>query len=131
MGIGADGLLYLYNVPREQPTGRAYLTAFRLNATAGGEPVAWDAMAPLLCQTSMAAFTPDGGNYALLTALRASLPGNTGETVVAVVYDKGAEGYVRLRHSELYAPLDGQPPAKVWRGRLYLMARQGMLIFSD
>jgi hypothetical protein len=138
LGIGADGLLYVYNVPREKspggPSGRAYLTAFRLRSTTGVEP-AWDAKAPLMNDTTLATMTHDAGAFEILSSPRASQAGESGEKPIAIVYDRQAEGYVRLDRNDLVLPSDtpGElgSPALAWRGRIYLMSAKALEIYGD
>jgi outer membrane protein assembly factor BamB/tetratricopeptide (TPR) repeat protein len=139
LGLGSDGMLYVYNVPREKPgagsSGRAYLTAFRLKAAAGEEPVAWDAKAPLMNDTSFATMLHDAGGFEVLAAARASQPGESGEGPAVLVYDRQAEGYVRLDRSDLLQPVDPsgewRASAIAWRGRLYLTSQRALEIFGN
>jgi hypothetical protein len=139
LGIGADGLLYVYNVPREKSpgaqTGRAYLTAFRLKAAPGVDPVAWDAKAPIMNDTTLATMMHDAGNFEVLAAPKASQTGEMGEKPAVVVYDRQAEGYVRLDRTDLVlsseAPGEISVPAVTWRGRLYVMSTRALEIFGD
>jgi hypothetical protein len=139
LGIGSDGLLYVYNVPREKtqggnPSGRAYITAFRLRSATGVEP-AWDAKAPLMTDTMLATMTHDAGNFELLATPRASQTGDSGEKPMAVVYDRQAEGYVRMDRADLVLPSDTPGelglPALAWRGRIYILSSKALEIYGD
>jgi outer membrane protein assembly factor BamB/tetratricopeptide (TPR) repeat protein len=138
LGIGADSLLYVYNVAREKSQGagssRAYITAFRLKSATGVE-MAWDANAPVLNDTTLATMTHDAGNFEILSSPRASLPGESGEKPIVIVYDRQAEGYVRLDRTDLVLPSDtpGElaTPALAWRGRIYLMSPKSLEIYGD
>ncbi len=135
--MDAEGLLYVYNVPRGPgPAGRAYLTAFRV----GGEPadlVAWDAPAPVIASAPDASFTlgTDSRGFAVFAAPRATAPGQAGESGVVAVYDRAAEGYLHMVHSELSASTDpagqSQAHAAYRRGRLYLGTKQALQIYGD
>jgi hypothetical protein len=140
LGLGADGLLYVYNIPREKSAGapvtRAYLTAFRLKAPPGTDPVAWDAKAPVMADPTTATMIHDAGNFEILTAPRASQTGEAGEKPAVVVYDRQAEGYVRLdRAGDLVLPSDApgeaSSPAVTWRGRLYVLSTKALEIYGD
>jgi outer membrane protein assembly factor BamB/tetratricopeptide (TPR) repeat protein len=139
LGLDAQGLLYVYNVPREKSPGssanRAYVTAFNLRAAAGADPIAWDAKAPFLSDPALAALTPDAGAYLVLAAPKSYVTGDSAEKPSVVVYDRTAEGYVRLDRSDLLLPSDlpGEirPPAVVWRGRLYVMSTKALEILGD
>jgi hypothetical protein len=126
-----DGLLYVYNVPKEKSGGRAFLTAFRAEGDAL-DPVAWEAVAPGVSAQASATWTvlPRTGGLVVLASPRASLPGQPGETPMAVVYDKSAEGYLRQEHLQLTPFPDLQIPATVWRGRLYVSGPQGVQLFG-
>jgi hypothetical protein len=138
LGIGADGLLYVYNVPREKAQSglstRAYVTAFRLKSPTGVEP-AWDAKSPVLNDTLLATMTHDAGNFEVLATPRGSQSGEPGEKPMVVVYDRQAEGYVRMDRSDLVLPSDtpGElgAPAVAWRGRIYVMSTKALEIFGD
>jgi tetratricopeptide (TPR) repeat protein/outer membrane protein assembly factor BamB len=138
-GLEPGGLLYVYNVPREKPSGggalpnRAFLTAYRVDAASPEDVIAWDAVAPVLSAGGGAGWTilPDTGEYTVLAAGRAALPGLPGESSVAVVYDTPAEGYLRLAYSDLAVPVEAPFGVSAWRGRLYLSARQGLQIYGD
>jgi len=138
LGIGGDGLLYVYNIPREKSqgtaSGRAYLTAFRLKSPTGVEP-AWDAKAPVMNDTSLATMTHDAGNFEVLTTPRGSQAGEPGEKPMMIVYDRQAEGYVRIDRTDLVLPSDTPGelglPAVAWRGRLYVMSTRALEIYAD
>jgi hypothetical protein len=139
LGIGADSLLYVYNVPREKSPGaaggRAYVTAFRLKAPPGVDPVAWDAKAPLMNDTKLAMMAHDAGSFEVLTTPKAQVPGESSERPAVIVYDRQAEGYVRLDRADLVLPSDipGElsSSAVAWRGRLYVMSTRALEIFGD
>ncbi|MBI3857422.1 MAG: PQQ-binding-like beta-propeller repeat protein [Planctomycetes bacterium] len=139
LGIGADGMLYVYNVPREKTagvaTGRAYVTAFRLKAPAGVDPVAWDAKAPFMNDTTTATMIHNAGSFEVLATPQATPTGESGEKPAVVVYDRQADGYVRLDRADLVRPSDTpgefSPPALAWRGRLYVMSTKALEIFGD
>lgn len=138
LGIGSDSVLYIYNVPREKPSsvaqGRAYITAFRLKSSPGVEP-AWDSKAPVVGDTSVPVMTHDAGNFEVVSAARAAVPGETGEKPAVVVYDRQAEGYVRLDRTDLViptdAPGDSVVPAVSWRGRLFILSGKALEIYGD
>jgi hypothetical protein len=138
LGIGADSLLYVYNVPREKAAGgapsRGFVTAFRLKSPTGVEP-AWDAKAPLLNDSSAVSMTHDAGQFEVLVATRATPAGEAGEKPAVIVYDRKSEGYVRLDRSDLVAPADSpaEPglPAVFWRGRLYVLSAKALEIYGD
>jgi tetratricopeptide (TPR) repeat protein/outer membrane protein assembly factor BamB len=136
--LDTNGLLYLYNIPREKAApSRAFLTALRIAAKEPAEMVVWDAVAPVVANTPTGTWQvisePNG--CAVFTAARAAIPGQSGETPVAVVYDQADGGYIRAVHADLLVAADGWgvagPPASWWRGRLYVSAKQGLQIFGD
>jgi len=139
LGIGQDGMLYVYNVPREKAPGvtdaRAFVTAFRLKSPAGVDPVAWDAKAPVMNDTTVATMIHDAGGFEILATPRATPAGESGEKPAMVVYDRQAEGYVRFDRSDLVLPSDSPGelglPAVAWRGRLYVMSSKALEIFGD
>ncbi len=136
--LGPDGLLYVYNVPRDRGAaagpGRGYLTAFRLGAKEGADETAWDAVAPALGPNAAWWCLPEPRHFAVLSAQRASAPGAAGEGAMALVYDRASEGYIQMVLTDLAPPTDlsGQPanPLAWWRGRLYVSARTGLQIYG-
>ncbi|HXX92667.1 MAG TPA: PDZ domain-containing protein, partial [Planctomycetota bacterium] len=136
--LDPNGLLYVYNIPREKVApSRAFLTAVRVAAKDPGEMIVWDAVAPVVANTPAGTWQvisePRGA--AVFTAARAAIPGQSGETPVAVVYDHAEGGYIRAVHADLVVTGDSWgipgPPASWWRGRLYVSAKQGLEIFGD
>ncbi len=130
-----DGVLHVYNVPADKPGpgGRAFLTAYR--ADEGPEGPLWEAVAPGVSPAASSAWTllPGTGGLVVLSSLRASLPGQPGESAMTVVYDKAAEGYLRQEHLQLVPFPDGPgstSTATAWRGRLYVSAPQGVQVFG-
>jgi outer membrane protein assembly factor BamB len=139
LGIGADDVLYVYNVPRDhspaQATGRAYVTAFRLKAPAEADPILWDSKAPSINDMTGAVMIHGAGNFEVLAAPRASQPGEVSENPAVVVYDRQAEGIVRIDRADLVqpgeAPGEQRPPAAVWRGRIYILSQKSLEIYGD
>jgi hypothetical protein len=136
LGLGADGTLYVYNVPRGKTSagaGRAYVTAFNLNAPPENDPVLWDAMAPALGDPVSSQFLPDSGAYAVLSSPRGSFPDDAGEAAACiVVYDKTAEGTVVITRQETgNFDLGGRPFASLWRGRLYLLTSKALEVYGN
>lgn len=136
-----EGILYVYNVPREgngnPGADRAFLTAVRSVLREGEDPLLWDAPAPVLGPGTAAAWVvrPEEEAFVVLAASRGALPGETAERGVAVVYDKARGGYLHLAHTNLPVPLDAagapRPPAELWRGRLYVSAREGVQVYGE
>jgi len=85
--------------------------------------------------TTLATMTHDAGNFEILTTPRATQTGESGEKPMVVVYDRQAEGYVRLDRTDLVLPTDGPGdqgvPAVAWRGRIYLMSAKALEIYGD
>jgi len=75
------------------------------------------------------------GNFEILAAPQAAQPGEVAVYPTVVVYDRQAEGYVRMDRTDLVQPADGpgeqRPPAASWRGRIYLMAQKAVEIYGD
>jgi hypothetical protein len=139
LGIGPDEILYVYNVPRDrspaQAGGRAYLTAFNLKAPPEQDPVAWDAKAPSINDTSSAAMIHGAGTFEILAAPRATQTGEVSENPAVVVYDRAAEGYVRMDRTDLVLPADApgesRPSAVFHRGRIYVTSLKALEIYGD
>lgn len=138
-GIGPDDLLYVYNLPRDrslaQTGGRAYLTAFNLKAPPGQDPILWDAKAPVINDTATATMVHGAGTFEILTAPRAAQTGEVSENPAVVVYDRKAEGYVRMDRTDLALPADApgetRPSALYWRGRLYVTSLKALEVYGD
>jgi outer membrane protein assembly factor BamB/tetratricopeptide (TPR) repeat protein len=132
-----EGTLYVYNVPRDKGgalgTGRAFLTAIRVAAPAGAEPEAWDAVAPVVGTGvgTVCSVRPEPENLVLFTASRAAAPGQSVEGALGVLYDKRAEGYLHMVHTDLLPAAEGTEPAAAWRGRIYVSGRQSLQVFGD
>jgi len=139
LGIGPDDILYVYNLPRggspSQAFSRAYVTAFRLKSAPEADPVAWDAKAPSINEMAGVTMIHGAGNFEILAAPQAAQPGEVAVYPTVVVYDRQAEGYVRMDRTDLVQPADGpgeqRPPAASWRGRIYLMAQKAVEIYGD
>jgi outer membrane protein assembly factor BamB/tetratricopeptide (TPR) repeat protein len=139
LGMGPDDTLYVYNVPRDhspaQASGRAYVTAFRLKAPPEADPVAWDSKAPFINDMTGATMIHGAGNFEVFAAARATQPGEVAENPAVLVYDRQAEGTVRMDRTDLVqpgeAPGEQRPPAVVWRGRLYLLAQKALEIYGN
>jgi hypothetical protein len=138
--LDTEGFLYVYNVPSEAaPAGgapsRAYLTALRLAGDPADAP-AWEGPAPVVNVQAGGSLLAERGTYVVLSAPRANPPGATSsEGGVAVVYDKGGEGYIRLVHSDLAAVPDAfgglLSPVAGRRGRLFLCTVRGLQIYGN
>lgn len=136
-----EGVLYVYNVPREGGEGRgadrAFLTALRSEIREGEDPLVWDAPAPVLGEGPAVAWAvrSEESAFVAFSASRAVLPGGTPESGVAAVYDKSRGGYLHVAHTDLSIPADPagapRPPAELWRGRLYVSAREGVQVYGD
>lgn len=139
LGIGPDDQLYVYNVPRDrspsQAAGRSYVTAFRLKSPPEVDPVAWDAKAPSINDMSGVSMIHGAGNFEILAAPRAMQPGEVSEGPAVVIYDRKAEGYVRMDRTDLVLPSDSpgeqRSPVASWRGRIYLMSQKAVEIYGD
>ena len=139
LGLGPDDTLYVYNVPRDQSpaqaSGRAYVTALRLTSPPEADPVAWDSKAPFMNDMTGATMIHGAGNFEVFAAARATQPGEVAENPAVIVYDRQAEGAVRIDRTDLVqpgeAPGEQRPPAVVWRGRLYLLAQKSLEIYGD
>jgi len=137
--VDDDGLLYVYNVPREGAgsgaDARASLTAFRLERE-GAIAVAWDAPAPSMAPgDSPGWFVPVPPRYLVLATLRGRPPGQEGGTAMAAVYDKERDGYLAQVHTDLYGVGDGaawdfQRLVSWWRGRLYVGSKSGLQVWG-
>jgi tetratricopeptide (TPR) repeat protein len=139
LGIGPDDLLFVYNIPRDrspaQAGGRACLTAFRLNAPADSDAIAWDTKAPFMIETANATMIHGAGNHEILTAPNCTPPGEVSSNPAVLVYDRKAEGYVRMDRTDLLNPAD-QPgelraSAAAWRGRIYILSSKSLEIYGD
>jgi len=139
LGIGPGEILYVYNVPRDrspaQVGGRAYLTAFDLNAAPARDPVLWDTKAPSMNDTAAASMIHGAGVFEILSAPRASQAGEVSENPAVMIYDRSAEGYVRMDRSDLALPSDApgenRPPAVFCRGRIYVTALKALEIYGN
>ncbi|HLY08536.1 MAG TPA: PQQ-binding-like beta-propeller repeat protein [Planctomycetota bacterium] len=139
LGIGPDDTLYVYNVPRDQSPaqtiGRAYLTAFRLQSPPGADPVAWDSKAPSVNDMTGATMIHGAGMFEVLAAPRASQAGEVAENPAVIVYDRQAEGTVRMDRTDLVqpgeTPGEPRPPAVAWRGRIYILSQKALEIYGD
>jgi hypothetical protein len=137
-----DGTLYVYNVPRDPKTnqpvaGRAFLTAYRTAARDAADPVAWEAVAPVLAQGSAWSILRGPEGVAVLSAMRAAAPGPgpSTESPSAAVYEKAEGGYLHMVWSDLVPTQDAsgqaQSPVLYWRGRLYVSSKQGVQVFGE
>ncbi len=139
LGIGPGELLYVYNVPRDrspaQTGGRAYLTAFNLKAPPEQDPVIWDSKAPSINDTSSASMIHGAGSFEILTAPRATQAGEVSENPAVMVYDRSAEGYVRMDRTDLVLPADApgesRPSAIFYRGRIYVTSLKALEIYGN
>jgi hypothetical protein len=139
LGIGPDDILYVYNVPRDhspsQVSGRAYVTAFRLQSAPGTDPVAWDSKAPSVNDMTGVTMIHGAGNFEIFAAPRATQAGEVAENPAAVVYDRQAEGAVRMDRWDLVHPGEAtgeqRPPAVAWRGRIYLLSQKALEIYGN
>ena len=135
--LDANGLLYVYNVPKEKaaPT-RAFLTGIKVAAKDAAEAIAWDAVAPVVANTPAGLWQViwEPRSLAVFAAPRAAIPGQSGETPIAVVYDLADGGYLRTVHSKLQIANDGTGtamPACWWRGRLYVNSEAGLQVYGE
>ncbi|HXG61022.1 MAG TPA: PQQ-binding-like beta-propeller repeat protein [Planctomycetota bacterium] len=136
-----EGILYVYNVPREgggPGSDRAFLTALRGEMREGEDPLVWDAPAPVLGAGPSVAWAvlPEENAFVVFSASHAAVPGQAPEGGVAVVYDKARGGYLHLAHTDLSVPADpagasARPPAELWRGRLYVSAREAVQVYGE
>lgn len=135
--LDRDGILYVYNVPREKPAteaaARAFLTAFRIGGQGAEDPL-WDAVAPVAPAGSVWWIGPEAPRFALFAAARGARPGQSPGAPLALVYDKSADGYVHMEHTELASPSDPfgkpMPPVTWWRGRFYVASKQGLQVYA-
>jgi len=103
----------------------------------GEDPLVWDAPAPVLGPGPAVAWAvfPEESAFVAFSASHAALPGQAPEGGVAVVYDKARGGYIHLAHTDLSIPADPtaapRPPAELWRGRLYVSAREGVQVYGE
>ena len=136
--IDEGGVLYVYTVPKEKgaPT-RAFLTAIRSTAKEPADAVAWDAVAPVVSNTPQATWQViwEPGAVVVLTSPRAGVPGQSGETPMALVYDAADGGYLKTVHSDLLSAADASGamgmPACWWRGRLFVNSKAGLQIYGE
>ena len=88
-----------------------------------------------MTDTTLATMSHDVGGFELLTTPRATPQGESGEKPAVVVYDRQAEGYVRMDRTDLVLPSDTPgdmgSPAVAWRGRLYILSTKALEIFGD
>ena len=134
--IDRDGLLYVYNVPKNElvsgrPPRRAYLTAFKVGGNFDETPglVAWDAVAPVLSNDPALPWSVLEGPAGVVafSSPRASAPGDSKSGPLALLYDKGREGYV------CHKPIDLSPGGTSvvqWRNRLYVGTPTGLWVFE-
>ncbi|HYF01521.1 MAG TPA: PDZ domain-containing protein, partial [Planctomycetota bacterium] len=126
-----DGLLHVYNVPRDRSGGgpaRAFLTAFRVGTGEPSDLVAWEAVAPVLRPAPNASWSlvTDGGPLLALVAPGGSAPdqGPAAGSLVTV-YDRAAGGYLRLAVASGLE--EGGVPVVFARGRLYVVGRDALI----
>ena len=134
--LDRDGLLYVYNVPKSevvsgQPPRRAYLTAFKIGGNVDETPglVAWDAVAPVLANDPTLSWSVLDGPAGVVafSSPRAAAPGDSTAGPLALLYDKGREGYICHKPIGL---IPGAGSVIRWRGRLYVGTPKGLWVFE-
>jgi outer membrane protein assembly factor BamB/tetratricopeptide (TPR) repeat protein len=134
--MDGEGILYVYNVSREGPGAgegaRSYLTAFRVGTPEGANVTAWDAPAPSMGSNGQGWLVPVASRYLIFAAAQAWPPGQRTPSTLAVVYDRGAEGYIRGTHSDLRSedPGGGRCPVAWWRGRLFVSTGKSLQVWG-
>ena len=129
-----DGLLHVYNVPRDRSGGagpaRAFLTAVRVGTGDPSDLVAWEAVAPVLRPAPNASWmlSTDGGPLLALAAPGGSAPDQAApDGVLLAVYDRSAGGYLRLA---VPSAVEEGAPVVFARGRLYVAGRGGLRAYG-
>jgi hypothetical protein len=88
-----------------------------------------------MIETANATMIHGAGNHEILTAPNCTPPGEVSSNPAVLVYDRKAEGYVRMDRTDLLNPAD-QPgelraSAAAWRGRIYILSSKSLEIYGD